>query len=56
MLIDNQSKSDYGRPNSLTDRERARVLNTLNASIDVPTILAAKITLYTGLAEVSFAP
>lgn len=41
--------ADYGRPNSLTDKERTRVLNTLNASIDVPTILAAKISLYTGL-------
>lgn len=41
--------ADYGRPYSLTDKERTRVLNTLNASIDVPTILAAKISLYTGL-------
>lgn len=41
--------ADYGRPNSLTGRERVRVLNTLNASIDVPAILAAKISLYTGL-------
>lgn len=41
--------ADYGQPNSLTGRERVRVLNTLNASIDVPAILAAKIALYTGL-------
>ena len=41
--------ADYGRPNSLTNRERIRVLNTLNASIDIPAMLAAKIALYTGL-------
>lgn len=40
---------NYGLPNSLTTEERTRVLNTLNASIDIPAMLAAKIALYTGL-------
>lgn len=47
--IPKNEDADYGRPNSLTDRERTRVLDTLNASIDIPAMLAAKIALYTGL-------
>lgn len=41
--------ANYGLPNSLTTKERTRVLNTLNASIDIPAMLAAKMALYTGL-------